>query len=540
MALGNVNKPKKSIFSEWLEQLQQESWQLELLISGLALFGIWESRGLLQHLEYYIDVNVTDQYRFYTRGLLLAFWGGWTIFMSNLLIHIIIRGLWIGAIGLRYVSGDIDFEELNYSDIFTNYFKKRIGGFDEYIERLEKLSSVIFSFTFLLFLILFSFIFLNLVFGVMFTLLNNAIKDPTTNEPSGYAIIFGAFFYVVGLLVLIDFVTLGAFKKVKDKTFSRIYFGIYRFYSFISLSSIYRPLLLNFIDDRYTRRLLLFAIPYTFIILVGFSSVHFERYSFMPSFSSDHTYARYINQHSINWHNYDDEREAHYETFSTDNKRAKKERIRSCSINSYEQDGDYAKLFLVYGMEDSEMLRRKHKDFTEFRKNGLRHRLFSKGVLKDEKAKQLETDEAAEIRIMSRLVRGELDKITAEDSIQYASWIETYRNYTADDRDNLISEIRSDYSSQQQSLFKQKLEDSKKMIKDIYTVSLNDTLYNDSLSCSFYIHPNMHEKGLLCYMPLSQVNKGEHMITVRKRYNSRKCVDDCPSIWRYIPFRKTN
>jgi len=64
MALGDTNKTKKGFFSEWLEQLQQESWQLELLISGLALFGIWESRGLLQRLEYYVDVNVTSEYEF--------------------------------------------------------------------------------------------------------------------------------------------------------------------------------------------------------------------------------------------------------------------------------------------------------------------------------------------------------------------------------------------------------------------------------------------------------------------------------------------
>ncbi|MFT6810745.1 MAG: hypothetical protein ACJA01_003990 [Saprospiraceae bacterium] len=118
--LTKKNK-KENFFSEWLEQLQQESWQLELLISGLALFGIWESRGSLQKLEYYFDVNVISEYSAYVGILMLVLWSGWAIFLINLLIHIIVRGLWIGAIGLRYVSGDIDFDTFNYSDIFIKY-----------------------------------------------------------------------------------------------------------------------------------------------------------------------------------------------------------------------------------------------------------------------------------------------------------------------------------------------------------------------------------------------------------------------------------
>ena len=39
---SNVEQPPKldKSFSQWLEKLQQESWQLELIISGIALFGI--------------------------------------------------------------------------------------------------------------------------------------------------------------------------------------------------------------------------------------------------------------------------------------------------------------------------------------------------------------------------------------------------------------------------------------------------------------------------------------------------------------------
>jgi len=72
------------------------------------------------------------------------------IFLINLIIHILIRSLWIGAIGLRYVSGDIDYDHLNYSSRFLDYYKGKIGSFDRYIQQLENFASILFSFTFLL------------------------------------------------------------------------------------------------------------------------------------------------------------------------------------------------------------------------------------------------------------------------------------------------------------------------------------------------------------------------------------------------------
>ncbi|MGB4960699.1 MAG: hypothetical protein WBO36_14550, partial [Saprospiraceae bacterium] len=44
---------QKSVFKEWLEKLQQESWQLELLISGFAIFGIYSARGLIVDFNFF-------------------------------------------------------------------------------------------------------------------------------------------------------------------------------------------------------------------------------------------------------------------------------------------------------------------------------------------------------------------------------------------------------------------------------------------------------------------------------------------------------
>jgi|GEM_PF-3668447 len=45
----------KQLFKTWLEKLQQESWQLELLISGFVLYGVYGSHDLLGELKLYSD-----------------------------------------------------------------------------------------------------------------------------------------------------------------------------------------------------------------------------------------------------------------------------------------------------------------------------------------------------------------------------------------------------------------------------------------------------------------------------------------------------
>ncbi|MGB5377935.1 hypothetical protein [Muriicola sp.] len=35
------NNPQDTKFKQWLDILQQESWQLELIISGFAIYGLF-------------------------------------------------------------------------------------------------------------------------------------------------------------------------------------------------------------------------------------------------------------------------------------------------------------------------------------------------------------------------------------------------------------------------------------------------------------------------------------------------------------------
>ena len=142
--MSNDYKNKK--FQELLDRLQQESWQLELIISGFAIFGLFTALPRIE-LSLHIAKNDNQIYTFIIGVVALV---ACYILIFNLLIHVILRGLWIGALGLRYVSGDIDFEELNYQNKFTNYLKSKIVSFDRYVGRLENYCSVLFAISFLL------------------------------------------------------------------------------------------------------------------------------------------------------------------------------------------------------------------------------------------------------------------------------------------------------------------------------------------------------------------------------------------------------
>ena len=161
-------------FKKLLQKLQEESWQLELLISGFAIFGLFSAYPAL---EIMYEKSQNDNNFQLTMVLVIAL-SACSILMFNLLLHVLLRGLWIGALGLRYVSGDIDYEALRYSKKFTKYLTKRVGSFDRYIARLENYCSIIFAISFLLIFYVIAFVLITSIVGF---LIKNSVDDLTGN-----------------------------------------------------------------------------------------------------------------------------------------------------------------------------------------------------------------------------------------------------------------------------------------------------------------------------------------------------------------------
>ena len=139
------NDYKSPAFKKLLDSLQQQSWELELIISGFAIFGLFTA---YEPLKTELLQAIFNDKGFLGIIYMVAF-VACSVLLFNLLLHVTLRGVWIGALGLRYVSGDIDFDVLKYGEKFKNYLKKRIVSFDRYIANLENYCSVLFALSFL-------------------------------------------------------------------------------------------------------------------------------------------------------------------------------------------------------------------------------------------------------------------------------------------------------------------------------------------------------------------------------------------------------
>jgi len=514
-------KESKNKFTEWLEVLQQESWQLELLISGFAIYGIWASNDLLQSAINYISINKPSEGIGVVVVIILVLMlkAGWVIFFINLLIHVSLRGLWIGAIGLRYVSGNIDYDILGFSDYFTNYFKKKVENFDDYIERLEKICSVIFAYTFLLF-----FLFISFAFFLIFTILLGKIMSLIFTTDATIYIVFT--FLGFALFVFVDFITLGVFKKVKNKTFSKFYSYIYRFFSAITLSFIYRPLLYNFIDYKYTRRLFWFSIPYVVVITLVLPNFVLEANPFFPSTLSNTKQYNKTSIHTVDWNNYDDLRENHF-SISKENRR----KIDFISLSNYRIKDSYASIFIKQLGSDEKLLMNKYS-ISPYRKSGLRNKILGLSI-KDSVIINLDKQRSADVL---KLIRDRKKNKKSNKKKDYGLVSEFKRGYNGIKSDHEKDSINAYWYKRKEEAKEYKLLSIKNAMLDISKIYIDGKPFNKFMSCKFYEYPNLNEKGLLCDFSIDSLSIGEHILTLDRSIYSKNSIDSIAIKTINLPF----
>ncbi|MEM9363123.1 MAG: hypothetical protein AAGA43_10830 [Bacteroidota bacterium] len=251
---------KSPSFKKLLDSLQQQSWELELIISGFAIFGLFTAYDPIRASL----INAQNEEQIYSFVILIVALIACSILLFNLLLHVILRGLWIGALGLRYVSGDIDFDELKYSEKFKGYLRKRIISFDRYIAGLENYCSVLFAISFLLifYVLAITCVVLSIVLVANFIINNDYLPGWVSN---GVGAVLMTFLGIGMFLTFFDFITQGLLKR--NKWVAKVYFPVYWVFSFLTLSFLYRPLVYNFLDHRFGKRLILLLTPIYLLIL---------------------------------------------------------------------------------------------------------------------------------------------------------------------------------------------------------------------------------------------------------------------------------
>ena len=130
---------------KWLRKLERESYQAELIISGLAIIGSLQLPALLEMAERYMLLHYDRDTLFI--GYIASIY--WRIFVTGLIVlfifHFVVRALWIGMVGLNSVyPGGFKTNE-RFSKDFQEKLRKEYGDIDGFIDRLDRLGSGLFG-----------------------------------------------------------------------------------------------------------------------------------------------------------------------------------------------------------------------------------------------------------------------------------------------------------------------------------------------------------------------------------------------------------
>lgn len=453
-----MEKTEKRDFKKWLEYLQQESWQLELIISSVLLVVLSSTDEIVDTLGLEIMANIGSGSVSFLMIIPIALSMVLGLATTNLIIHIFLRGFWIGCIGLRYVSGEIDIDSLNYSSKFSNYLKSQGLDFDRYLENLEKICSIIFSFTFLLIFSSLSF-FAFLIFSGLILNLIDWFDNYYTRILGGIVLFV---FMLSVLLSFLDYILLGYFKR--QKFLSKIFYPFYRIFNFLSLAFIYRPLYYNFIDNPFGRKYLRMVVPYIFGLLIFSDGFSLGAYNFMPEFEEGNHWV-FKNYYEDKWDN------------------AEEMSGVNITIPSMEIKEDVFPLYLRY--EDSKridnVLKEICPDFAIYNRS------------------------AIEFEAIKDFMRGVNSRAVKEEVV-----------------------LRSEQLKADSSIH---------CLVQLFDLKI-DTLVFENQKFHFYKHPELKSRGLITYIDISNFERGDHTLFVKKKINYR----DSAFVYKTfeIPFVKYN
>lgn len=266
----------KETTPKWLEELQLKSWEPEILLSGIVLYGMFQVPDMLDSFQVFFQTNVVGESS--NIELMASFMKiGVSWLIGGLILHLISRGIWVGMVGLSFTfPKGIDVDRLKYKEPFHSRLE-RIPGYQKVIIRLEKISSSLFALSFLLFMVILGVYFYLLIFIVIPGFILEDLIG--VDDGSIWSDIFG--FYVVtvvflGMLNIVDFVTLGFFRRFR--IFARVYWPWYRLISLVTLSRFYRSIYYGLVSNSNRWAIFMFFLAFSISCMLGLFAESDGRY----------------------------------------------------------------------------------------------------------------------------------------------------------------------------------------------------------------------------------------------------------------------
>lgn len=234
--IENKETKKKKQKRSWLERLKDESWEAELLVSAIAIFGTFQLfDGINWITNTFIDILNPSQYMI---GFCIAFLGllSISILASMFVIHFFLRAYWIGLVGLNSVFPDYSIEDSVYSEIYTEKILATLPKIKDSIKKVDELCSVIFSAAFT-FLLIYTYVAL---FASVYLWLYNVLSSYVHH----YILLIPLAIIILGFILQMIFGILSNIKKNHHKVGLQTWnFRIVRFVSILLYGPIYKSVM---------------------------------------------------------------------------------------------------------------------------------------------------------------------------------------------------------------------------------------------------------------------------------------------------------
>lgn len=301
-----------------LRELTAQSWNLELAISGVAMYAILSLPDLLNGGFDYLQYNflkgldlqeMTTQIPVMAYSMLKA--AAYVLF-GAFLINFVMRAFWVGLVGLHAVyPAGIKYGSLHMS---TEYTKQRLadelGPLDRYILAIDKRCNVLFALAFqvaiLMFVTAMSYALALLVFVIIKPLLPESVWSAINTTLFVLFVVYYLVYFGANHKKYRDTPLAGRIQYKLLKGTRLVYFGLYKPFSYIAYTfTSHIP------KEKYTKMALTFFGVFMVIFMIEYTSDLTRNLNQRSSFFNQrHLFTTRVDSLFIDQNAYDNQRPA--------------------------------------------------------------------------------------------------------------------------------------------------------------------------------------------------------------------------------------
>ncbi|MBE9463647.1 hypothetical protein ACFP1I_11995 [Dyadobacter subterraneus] len=244
--IDNIPEPNTSLAPEQEEKLRElttQSWNLELVISGVAMFAVLQLPPVLDEAFGFVRYNMLGQ----TQGLagiipalaLSMMKASCYVLFIAFLTNFVMRAFWVGLVGLLAVyPNGIDYKRIPFTNKHTQQrMRSDLGSLESYIIRLDRHCNIVFAvaflFVFLLIIVALSYVLVLLIYSGFQPLIPNRYWRGVKVA----ALVFFGIFMLISIVAALPQVRSRpgmANFQYKMLSFSKwIYWGLHKPFSYI-------------------------------------------------------------------------------------------------------------------------------------------------------------------------------------------------------------------------------------------------------------------------------------------------------------------